>query len=532
MQEEVKTSPTRAGIPSATPILEAIDVSKSFGAMLALDRVGFDLCPGEIHALMGENGAGKSTLMKILSGVYTDYEGRVLVDHVPVQFERVRDAEAAGVAIIHQELNLVPELSVAENIFLGREPLIAGMFVDRPKSVQAAKQLLGRLGIDLDPETRVSSLRIGEQQLVEIAKALSLHARILIMDEPTSALSPGECNRLFAIIRQLSLEGVGIIYISHRIDEVMQLSNRVTVFRDGRHIWTRPMAEIDERTVIAAMVGRNLNRSEVARPQSPTTGTAVLSVRNLALSVADRRGVKQVLTGVSFDLAAGEILGIGGLLGAGRTEILQAISGATQGEVAGRIQIDGRPVTIRTPVEARRLGISFLTEDRKTQGLHLADTITDNVALPLVGRIARFGIRNVPAEKALASDAVTRLGIRASGIAQVAGTLSGGNQQKVVIGKCLATDPRILLLDEPTRGIDVGAKSEIYDLIFRLAASGMAIIVVSSEMPELLYLADRILVMSEGRQTGLIQRSAATEERIMELAAPRSQKTQHAEALA
>ncbi len=532
MQEEVKTSRTRAGSRVTTPILEAIDVSKSFGAILALDGVRFDLCPGEIHALMGENGAGKSTLMKILSGVYADYEGRVLVDEVPVQFEGVRDAEAAGVAIIHQELNLVPELSVADNIFLGREPLIAGMFVDRRKGVQAARQLLGRLGIELDPEARVSSLRIGEQQLVEIAKALSINARILIMDEPTSALSPGECNRLFAIIRQLSLEGVGIIYISHRIDEVMQLSDRVTVFRDGRHIWTRPMAEIDESIVIAAMVGRNLSRSDVARPTVSTFNTAVLSVRDLALSVADRRGFKQVLSGVSFDLAPGEILGIGGLLGAGRTEILQAISGATRGEVGGRIQVDGRPVTIRTPVDARRLGISFLTEDRKTQGLHLADTITDNVSLPLVGRIARFGIRNTQAERALAVDAVRKLGIRASGIAQAAGTLSGGNQQKVVIGKCLATDPRILLLDEPTRGIDVGAKSEIYDLIFHLAESGMAIIVVSSEMPELLYLADRILVMSEGRQTGLIHRSAATEERIMQLAAPRSQKTQHEEAVA
>jgi ribose transport system ATP-binding protein len=525
MQEEVNPSHAPMGtsrLAQASPVLEAIDVSKSFGAILALDGVKFDLFPGEVHALMGENGAGKSTLMKILSGVYADYEGSVLVDGAPVRFDGVRDAEIAGVAIIHQELNLVPELSVSDNIFLGREPLIAGLFVDRRKSLREARYLLGRLGIDLDPEARVSSLRIGEQQLVEIAKALSLDARILIMDEPTSALSPGECRRLFAIIRQLASQGVGIVYISHRIDEVLQLSDRVTVFRDGRHIWTKTMAQTDESAIIAAMVGRNLSRAEIDRPRPSATLQPVLSVRDLTLSVPYRRGWKQVLKGVRFDLTAGEILGIGGLLGAGRTEILEAISGATQGEVGGRILIDGEAATISTPVDARRLGISLVTEDRKTQGLHLFDSITDNVALPLVGRIARFGIRDVAAEEALAVTAIKKLGIRASGTSQAAGTLSGGNQQKVVIGKCLATAPRILLLDEPTRGIDVGAKRDIYDLIFRLAETGMAIVVVSSEMPELLHLADRILIMSEGRQTGLIDGAAATEEQIMQLAAPRS----------
>jgi ribose transport system ATP-binding protein len=515
-------------VPPRSTVLSARKISKSFGGIAALTEVDFDLRAGEIHALMGENGAGKSTLMKILSGVHTDYQGDVEVGGAPAKFLSVRDAEAAGVAIIHQELNLVPELRVADNIFLGREPLIAGLIVDKKKSLASARALLNRLGIDLDPEARVASLRIGEQQLVEIAKALSVQARILIMDEPTSALSPGECERLFAIIRQLAGDGVGIVYISHRIDEVMQLSHRVTVFRDGRHVWTKPMAEIDEDKIIAAMVGRNLNRSDNDRVGTP--GDTVLSVRNLWLSVPDRHGWRQVLKGVNFDLAAGEILGIGGLLGAGRTEILETIFGATEGRPSGDIMIDGEPVAIRSPVEARRLGIALVTEDRKSQGLHLRDTITENVALPLVNRIARFGIRSFAAEDALAESAVKTLGIRASSIEQAAGTLSGGNQQKVVIGKCLATGPRILLLDEPTRGIDVGAKREIYDLIFRLAGEGMAIVVVSSEMPELLHLADRIVVMSEGRQAGLLSRAEATEERIMQLAAPRAAKREKATA--
>ncbi|CAN7644328.1 sugar ABC transporter ATP-binding protein [Rhizobium sp. LjRoot254] len=524
MQEDLDDFPGSAFRPDlpGAPLLAARNISKRFGGITALENVGFDLLSGEIHSLMGENGAGKSTLMKILSGVYPDYEGAIEIAGGGVHFANVRDAEAAGVAIIHQELNLVPELTVAENMFLGREPLIAGLFVDRRSCVREARRLLARLGIELDPETRISSLRIGEQQLVEIAKALSLDARILIMDEPTSALSPGECERLFAIMRQLAASGVGVIYISHRIDEVTQLSDRVTVFRDGRHVWTKAMAEIDEDRIIAAMVGRNLNRSDSARGDASAGRAPVLSVRDLGLSISDRRGWKQVLKGVTFDVSAGEVLGIGGLLGAGRTEILQAITAAREGQVDGQILIEGKPVNVTSPVDARRLGIGYVTEDRKVQGLHLNDTITDNVALPLVGRLARFGVRDFAGEEALAANAVRTLGIRASGTDQVAGTLSGGNQQKVVIGKCLAANPRILLLDEPTRGIDVGAKSEIYELIFRLAGEGMAIVVVSSEMPELLHLADRILVMSEGRQTGILDRASASEERIMQLAAPRA----------
>jgi len=506
--------------PEARPILVASGIGKTFGGIAALRGVDLRLFAGEVHALMGENGAGKSTLMKILSGVLTDYEGELVVGGVPVAFSGVRDAEAAGVAIIHQELNLVPELTVADNIFLGREKRIAGLVVDRRAARQAARGLLGRLGIDLDPEAKVGSLRVGEQQLVEIAKALSLDARILIMDEPTSALSPAECRRLFQIVRQLAGEGVAIVYISHRIDEVLALADRLTVLRDGRHVLTDAMRHVSEAALISAMVGRELMPAVSNR--RGTIAAPVLEVRHLSLEKRDRRGWKRVLDDVSFEVAPGEILGIGGLLGSGRTEILETIFGACSGRASGEVRIGGRPVAIASPAAARAHGLAFVTEDRKGQGLHLGASIAENVALPLVGALSRLGLRSFGRERAVAHAAVSDLSIRCAGVEQRSGTLSGGNQQKVVIGKWLATKPRILLLDEPTRGIDVGAKREIYDLVFDLAAGGLAIVVVSSEMPELLYLSDRILVMAEGRQTGTLPREDASEERIMQLAAPRS----------
>ena len=507
----------------AAPLLRARNISKRFGGIVALSGVRLDVHTGEVHALMGENGAGKSTLMKILSGVYPSYEGTLEVEGVPASFSSVRQAEAAGIAIIHQELNLVPELSVADNIFLGREPRLAGMLIDRRRLRGASRPLLERLGISLDPDARVGGLRVGEQQLVEIAKALSLNARVLIMDEPTSALSPAECERLFRVIRQLAASGVAIVYISHRLDEVMQLADRVSVLRDGKHVLTKPIADLSEDAIIAAMVGRDLLAADYSKP--PEGGPVVLSVRDLTLSKPHRRGWRAVLHGVSFDLHGGEILGIGGLLGAGRTEILECLFGASNGSVGGSVAVDGADVEIRSPRQARRLGLALVTEDRKMQGLHLEASITDNVALPLVSQLSRFGLRFFGRERDLAERAVTSLGIRCSGVDQAAGRLSGGNQQKVVIAKWLATQPRILLLDEPTRGIDVGAKREIYDLIFRLAREeGMAIVVVSSEMPELLLLSDRILVMAQGRQRGTLSRADATEERIMQLAAPGSAK--------
>jgi ribose transport system ATP-binding protein len=501
-----------------TAVLAANGVSKAFSGVSALEDVSFDLTSGEVHALMGENGAGKSTLMKILAGVHADYRGEIRVNGQAAVFGGVRDAELAGVAMIHQELNLVPELSVAENVFLGREPLIAGIIVDRRRLVAVARDLLRRLNIKIDPESRVGTLRVGEQQLVEIAKALSLDARILIMDEPTSALSSSECETLFKVVRQLAAAGVGIIYTSHRLDEVMALADRVTVLRDGRRVLSAPISEMSRDRIISAMVGRDVVTSSREAPAAASA--PILSVTDLTVDVATPRGWKRVLHGVSLEVRRGEIFGIGGLLGSGRTEIVEAIFGAGRGRRSGVIAIDGAPVTIASPTDAYRLGIALVTEDRKTRGLHLNATIRDNVALPSIGVMSRFGLRAFAREAALATDVVDRLLVRCRGSDQVVSTLSGGNQQKVVIGKWLATEPRVLLLDEPTRGIDVGAKQEIYQLIFRLAADGLAIIVVSSELPELLLLSDRILVMCEGRQRGVLRRAEATQEAVMRLAAP------------
>jgi ribose transport system ATP-binding protein len=509
---------SRAGVAGGHAVLCAKRVSKSFAGVKALHDVDFDLRHGEVHALMGENGAGKSTLMKILAGVHTSYDGIILVEGHAASFKGVRDAEEAGVAVIHQELNLVPELSVADNIFLGREPLIGGVLIDRRRMVRAAERLLARLGVMIAPETRIAGLRVGEQQLVEIAKALSLNARILIMDEPTSALSSSECDTLFKIVRQLAREGVAIIYTSHRIEEVLELADRVTVLRDGRQVVTARIDELSRGAIISAMVGREIAANE--RGATARDGAVVLSVQDLTLDTLGPHGWRRTLHGVSFELKRGEILGIGGLLGSGRTEILESIFGVARGWRTGSITIDGAAVDISSPSDAYHLGIALVSEDRKERGLHLAASICDNVALPSIGALSRFGLRTFARERALAVDMIKRLSVRCTGIGQEAAALSGGNQQKVVIGKWLATEPRILLLDEPTRGIDIGAKQEIYRLIFDLAAQGLGIIVVTSEMPELLLLSDRILVMCEGGQTGILARENATQETVMRLAAP------------
>jgi ribose transport system ATP-binding protein len=509
---------SRARAPTGQVVLSAERVSKSFAGVKALNNVDFDLRCGEVHALMGENGAGKSTLMKILAGVHTSYQGTIQVGGRAAAFAGVRDAEEAGVAIIHQELNLVPELSIADNIFLGREPLIGGMLIDRRRMVKAAERLLHRLGVWIAPESRIADLRVGEQQLVEIAKALSLDARILIMDEPTSALSSSECETLFKIVRQLASEGVAIIYTSHRIEEVLDLAGRVTVLRDGRHVVTAPIGDLSRGAIISAMVGRDMVTSD--RGAAAQGGANVLSVDDLTLDTLGPHGWCRTLHGVSFQLRRGEILGIGGLLGSGRTEILESIFGVANGWRGGTIAIDGTTADISSPTEAYRLGVALVSEDRKERGLHLAASICDNIALPSIGALSRFGLRAVARERALAADMVGQLSVRCTGIDQTAAALSGGNQQKVVIGKWLATEPRILLLDEPTRGIDIGAKQDIYRLIFDLAAQGLGIVVVTSEMPELLLLSDRILVMCEGRQTGILPRDCATQETVMRLAAP------------
>lgn len=509
---------TGSGTQNGDVVLVVEQVSKFFAGVKALNTVDFDLRYGEVHALMGENGAGKSTLMKILAGVHTDYDGTVQVEGRAVSFGGVRDAEEAGVAIIHQELNLVPELSVADNIFLGREPLIGGLLIDRRRMVRVAARLLERLGVRIAPEGRIADLRVGEQQLVEIAKALSLNAHILIMDEPTSALSSSECETLFKIVRQLAAEGVAIIYTSHRIEEVLDLADRVTVLRDGRRVVTAPIGDLSRGAIISAMVGRDMVASD--RGTAAQDGAIVLSAHDLTLDTLGPHGWRRMLHGVSFELRRGEILGIGGLLGSGRTEILESIFGVARGWRGGEIAIDGTAVEIGSAADAYRLGIALVSEDRKERGLHLAASICDNITLPSIGALSRFGLRAFARERALARDMVGRLSVRCTGIDQAVAALSGGNQQKIVIGKWLATEPRVLLLDEPTRGIDIGAKQDIYRLIFDLAAQGLGIVVVTSEMPELLLLSDRILVMCEGRQTGIVRRETATQETVMRLAAP------------
>jgi ribose transport system ATP-binding protein len=418
---------SRAGVPDGHVVLCAERVSKSFAGVKALHDVSFDLRHGEVHALMGENGAGKSTLMKILAGVHTSYDGTILVEGHAASFSGVRDAEEAGVAIIHQELNLVPELSVADNIFLGREPLIGGVLIDRRRMGRAAERLLARLGVTIAPDTRIAGLRVGEQQLVEIAKALSLNARILIMDEPTSALSSSECDTLFKIVRQLAREGVAIIYTSHRIEEVLELADRVTVLRDGRCVVTAGIDELSRGAIISAMVGREMAASE--RGATAQDGAVVLSVQDLTLDALGPHGWRRTLGGVSFELKRGEILGVGGLLGSGRTEILESIFGVARGWRTGSIAIDGAAVDINSPSDAYHLGVALVSEDRKERGLHLAASICDNVALPSIGALSRFGLRAFARERALAADMVKRLSVRCTGIGQEAAALSGGIQQ-------------------------------------------------------------------------------------------------------
>ncbi len=507
--------------PAATPpLLAARRISKAFAGVTVLRNVDLALYPGEVHALMGENGAGKSTLVRILSGIISDFAGSIEVDGVESRFASVRDAQQAGIAIIHQELNLVPEMTVAENIFLGREPLITGVLVNQRALARAAGALLTRLGVRLDPAARVGSLRVGERQLVEIAKALSLDARILVMDEPTSALSQPECERLFLVIRQLAGAGVAIVYITHRMHEVELLADRVTVLRDGRLVVTGAARGFSPAALIAHMVGRETELAPPAR--AAASGRVALSVHGLGLRVPSAHGGwRDAIRDVSFEVRHNEVLGIGGLLGAGRTEILETIFGSARGERRGRIEIEGRPVAIGGPRDAIRHGLALITEDRKATGLLLGSSIRDNLSLPSLPAIAWFGLRHAGREMKLAHDRIGQMGVRCRDDAQAVAQLSGGNQQKVVLGKWLATNPGILLLDEPTRGIDIGAKQEIYDLVFRLAGAGLAVVVVTSELPELLLLSDRILVMCEGRQTGMLSRAEADEETVMTLASPR-----------
>jgi ABC-type sugar transport system ATPase subunit len=492
------------------------DITKHFGGVHALEGVSFEAHAGEVHALCGENGAGKSTLMKILAGAITDYGGRIVLGGKPVRFAGPRDAEDAGVRIIYQELNLVPDLSVAANIFLGRERRnVLGMLDDRAMEAEA-RRLFGRLGAAIDPRARVGDLRIGDQQMVEIAKALMFEAAVLIMDEPTSALSDAEVARLFRVIADLRKAGTSVIYISHKMNEVFTLADRVTVLRDGRFVATAPRNETGPDQVVRWMVGREIGA--FAFEPHKVGSKAVLQVEGLALPSPPHAG-RPSLSGISFTLHAGEVLGVAGLLGAGRTELLEALFGASPAEPSGRIVLDGHPVRFRKPADAIAAGVALVTEDRKNLGLFDRMTVAENITICHLGALAHASFVDRRLESRAVAHAIQRHAIKTAGGGAAVTSLSGGNQQKCILARWLLTTPRVLLLDEPTRGIDVGAKAEIYHLIRELAAhEGMGIVMTSSELPELLAVSDRILVLCEGRMTAEIPRAEANEEAIMHAA--------------
>jgi ABC-type sugar transport system ATPase subunit len=503
---------------SEIPLISIQHITKRFPGVVALDDVSLDIAPGELHAIVGENGAGKSTLMKILSGVITDFEGQMLLRGQPTRFRGTRDAEQAGISIIHQELNLVEELSAAANIFLGREKrTVIGLRDDRAME-RAAGELLVQLECQISPRRLVRELRVGDQQLIEIAKALSLETEILIMDEPTSALTEAEVARLFRIIDRLRRRGVTILYISHKMDEVFRLAERITVLRDGKLVRTLLRTQTDAREVTHLMVGREIETVALGAGRRP--GDIILEVQDLSLPWTGHARAWR-LRDISFQLRRGEILGIAGLMGAGRTELLECLFGSSPEPPTGRIRLDGREVKFRHPAEARRAGIALVTEDRKRLGLFSQMTVGENITICTLAETVRAGLLSRRRERRQAERMVHQLAVRATSIDAAVTSLSGGNQQKSIIGRWLLTQPRVLLLDDPTRGVDVGAKAELYRLMDQLCRDGLGIIVTSSELPELLTLCDRILVLCEGRLTGEFARHEATEQCIMEAATRR-----------
>ncbi len=477
---------------TSVPILEMRHVSKCFGRIEALKNVELKLFAGEIHALMGENGAGKSTLMKILSGAYMPDPGaEFLIDGYPITLSDPQGARKLGISIIYQELSLAPNLTVAENIALGREPR-HGLLADRRSMRDACADMLRRLGVDFEPDTLVATLSIAEMQMVEIARALSAKARILIMDEPTTALSSRETERLFTLVEQLRKEGLAVVYISHRMAEVYQLADRCSVLRDGSYIGTLPRAELSAETLVRMMVGRDVSELfKTARADAANASAKpVLTIENLT------DGDK--VAPASFVLRSGEVVGLAGLVGSGRTELARLIFGADRTS-SGSISINGVQHIIRSPADAMKAGIAYLTEDRKEQGLFLDMTIDDNINIAVAARDARpFGLRRFATARRRTDAAMEALAVRASSGQATVGALSGGNQQKVLLARLLETAPKVLILDEPTRGVDIGAKAEIYKLIDRLAMSGVAILLISSELPEIVGLSDRVLVIREG----------------------------------
>src|SRR5882724_1981268 len=495
--------------------LSLVGINKSFGGIEAVRDVAFDVAPGTIHALVGENGAGKSTLVKIITGLQPADAGEIRLDGVPARFRTPMEARAAGVVAVYQDPKLFPHLDVAENIFMGIHPLSRLGVVDRRQMYQRARDLLRALDVELDPYALVAGLSLGEMQFVEFARAMAEGAeRLLILDEPTAALTPDETARLFRVVRRLRDRGAAVIFISHRLEELSGLVDVVTVLRDGRHIATAPAATLDRAGVVRLMVGRSLDQ---LYPESPGGARRALGAELLRVEGLGQEGV---FDDISFNLRAGEIVGLAGLVGAGRSEIAQTIFGVTP-PTAGRVIVDGRAVRVRDPRQMLGLGIAYLPEDRDGEGLITTLSIVKNLVLPIVDRLAWHGLLRPGREHAETRRFADRLQIKAASLEQAVSALSGGNRQKVVLGKWLAMGPRVLILDEPTHGIDVGTKAQVHQIIDRLAADGIAILMISSDLPEVLRMSDRILVIADGRLTGEFGRDEATQEVVMTAATQR-----------
>jgi len=490
------------------PLLELRGISKAFPGVQALTEVDLELRAGEVHAVMGENGAGKSTLMKVVGGVHAPDAGTVLLEGEPVRLRDPIDAQEHGIAVIHQELAVLDDLDVGRNVMLGREPTRAGGLVDWRRLHEQARAALDELGIDLDTRTPVERISVGAKQMVEIARAASRDPRVLVLDEPTSSLGRHEEQALFDLVGRLRARGVGLLYISHRIEEVFRLADRVTVLRDGRHVATRPASDLTRDELVRLMVGRMLADRDL-REGAPQPGPVVLEARGLGRGDAVRD--------VSLELRAGEVLGVAGLVGAGRTELARLLFGADRPD-RGEVLLDGRPLRLRSPRAAMRAGIAYVPEDRKALGLVLEHPVGQNIVLSTLRRHTRLGVLRRGSLRRTEREWIERLRIRTPSPRQVAEALSGGNQQKVVLAKALALRPRVLILDEPTRGVDVGAKAELHRLIREAARDGMAVMMISSELPEVLGVSDRILVLHQGRVAGELPAEGATEEEVVALA--------------
>ncbi|WP_408055465.1 sugar ABC transporter ATP-binding protein [Streptomyces radicis] len=487
-------------------LLRLRDVSKSFGAVAAVRGVSFGLDPGVVHGLVGENGAGKSTVVKMLAGVHRPDAGGVEIEGRPVELHRPADAKAAGIAVIHQEPTLFPDLSVAENIFMGRQPTARLGRIDRAAMRRAAEELFARLGVAVDPERQARGLSIADQQVVEIAKALSLDARVFVMDEPTAALTGVEVRRLFAVVRGLCERGAAVLFISHRFDEVFTLCRDLTVMRDGAWVSTDPVADLTVETVVRRMVGREVSALYPREPGANEPGEVVLDVKGLSRAGA--------FSDIGFEVRAGEIVALAGLVGAGRSEVVRAVFGVDRYD-RGEVRVGGRRLPPGSPAAAMAAGVALVPEDRRQQGLVMELSVERNATLTRLRPLARFGLLSGRGERRAAAEWAERLRVKHGRPTDAVGTLSGGNQQKLVLAKWLATSPKVLIVDEPTRGIDVGTKAEVHRLMSGLADEGMAVVMVSSELPEVLGMADRVLVMREGQLTAELPGRRATEESVM-----------------